>query len=189
MLLRIDYLDVSTRTAELDMTSDQDRLYREAAAEYGAALERLVRAYEADADKQRDLLQDVHIALWRSLARFNGACSLRTWIYRVAQNTAVSHVMRETRLRRTVMAGLEEVEAMTAPPTAFGAEQREHLERLLALIRRLKPIDRQVILAYLEDMDAASIAEITGLSAVNVATKIHRIKKILSQQFHEGGPS
>jgi RNA polymerase sigma-70 factor, ECF subfamily len=41
--------------------------------------------------------------------------------------------------------------------------------------------------SYLEGMDAASIGEITGLSAGNVATKIHRIKNILSQQFHEGG--
>jgi RNA polymerase sigma-70 factor (ECF subfamily) len=67
------------------------------------------------------------------------------------------------------------------------ARQQEILERLQAMIRRLKPLDRQVVLSYLEGMDAASIGEITGLSAGNVATKIHRIKNILSQQFHEGG--
>ena len=50
----------------------------------------------------------------------------------------------------------------------------------------LKPLDRQVILLYLEGEQAASIAEITGLSAVNVATKIHRIKRMLKQKYVEG---
>jgi RNA polymerase sigma-70 factor, ECF subfamily len=48
-------------------------------------------------------------------------------------------------------------------------------------------LDRQVILSYLEGMDAASIAEITGISPGNVATKVHRIKNILARQFHLGG--
>jgi len=51
---------------------------------------------------------------------------------------------------------------------------------------QLKPIERQVILLYLEGTDAASIAEITGISAGNVATKIHRIKKILAGRFGRG---
>ncbi|MGD0224817.1 MAG: hypothetical protein ABSF71_21015 [Terriglobia bacterium] len=47
-------------------TSSQDDLYREAVASFGAALERLAGAYEADPEIRRDLLQDIHIALWRS---------------------------------------------------------------------------------------------------------------------------
>jgi RNA polymerase sigma-70 factor (ECF subfamily) len=54
------------------------------------------------------------------------------------------------------------------------------------LIQQLKHPDRQVMLAYLEGMDAAAIGEITGLSAVNVATKIHRIKRLLARRFEEG---
>jgi RNA polymerase sigma-70 factor (ECF subfamily) len=64
---------------------------------------------------------------------------------------------------------------------------RQHLlERLSELILRLKPLDRQVILSYLEGLEAASIGEITGISPVNVATKIHRIKRILAKRFQEG---
>ena len=50
----------------------QDKSYRLAVAEHGPALGRLVRAYEADADLRRDLLQEIHIGLWRSLARSTG---------------------------------------------------------------------------------------------------------------------
>jgi len=67
------------------------------------------------------------------------------------------------------------------------ADTRHALERLLGLIQSLKTLDRQVILSYLEGMDAASIGEITGLSQGNVATKIHRIKNILTRRFQEGG--
>ena len=54
-------------------------------------------------------------------------------------------------------------------------------------LQRLKPLDRQVMLLYLEEEDAASIAEITGLSVANVSTKVSRIKQILVRQFHQGG--
>jgi RNA polymerase sigma-70 factor (ECF subfamily) len=169
--------------------SSQDARYTEAAAEYGAALERLARAYEADADRRRDLLQEIHLALWRSFAAWNGACSMRTWLYRVAHNTAASYVIRERRGRSRELLSVEDLESAVdpiAPEAAAG--DRQALDRLLSLVQALKPIDRQVILSYLEGLDAASISEITGFSAVNVATKIHRIKKVLARQFHQGVP-
>jgi RNA polymerase sigma-70 factor, ECF subfamily len=54
------------------------------------------------------------------------------------------------------------------------------------LIRGLKSLDRQIILLHLEGEAAGSIAEVTGLSASNVATKVHRIKKLLKQTYLEG---
>jgi RNA polymerase sigma-70 factor (ECF subfamily) len=164
----------------------QDELYRETAASYGAALDRLARAYEADPDRRRDLLQEIHLALWRSFAGFDGRCSLRTWIYRVAHNAATSYVIRQRRANT----GLVSLEELEAAPASDGGEravdERRTVERLLALIQRLAPVDRQVILSYLEGMDAATIAEVTGLSARNVATKVHRIKNVLVNRFYEG---
>jgi RNA polymerase sigma-70 factor, ECF subfamily len=61
--------------------------------------------------------------------------------------------------------------------------EHQALARLTELIRQLIPIDRQVILSYLEGMDAEAISELTGLSTSNVATKIHRIKEILRNRF------
>jgi RNA polymerase sigma-70 factor, ECF subfamily len=81
------------------------------------------------------------------------------------------------------MVSLEEVE-MTAIPS--DADRRLALDRLTELVQRLEPRDREVILAYLEGLDAAEIGELTGLSAGNVAAKIHRIKKLLARNFREG---
>jgi RNA polymerase sigma-70 factor (ECF subfamily) len=165
----------------------QNGRYTEAAAAFGPALERLARAYERDPDKRRDLLQDIHVALWRSLARFDDRCSLRTWVYRVAHNTATSKVLRPQTNAPTLVAIDDSLESLAE--TADGEQvldRRRALERLHDLIRQLKPLDRQVMLLYLEQLDAASIAEITGLSAANVATKVSRIKQLLVQRFHDG---
>jgi RNA polymerase sigma-70 factor, ECF subfamily len=165
----------------------QDEIYLQAAEEYGPALDRLAAAYEADPDRRRDLSQDIHFQLWRSLNRFDGRCSLRTWVYRVAHNVAASHVMRERR-RFLSLVSLDEIETVpTAHSGPSAAEHQINLNRLMALVQRLKPLDRQVIVSYLEDLDAASIGEITGLSAANVAMRIHRVKKLLAEQFRQGG--
>ena len=50
--------------------SSQEELYKQAASNYGAALERLAHAYELNAETRRDLVQEIHIALWRSFAGF-----------------------------------------------------------------------------------------------------------------------
>ena len=164
----------------------QDELYREAAGSFGAAMERLARAYEADADRRRDLVQDIHVAIWRSLAKFDGRCSLRTWVYRVSHNTATSYVMRQRRNNAPLVCLEDVTELPDGRGEAAARDRQDALERLLALIQRLQPLDRQVILSYLEGLDAAATGEITGISAGNVATKIHRIKQILARQFHEG---
>ena len=167
----------------------QDESYRQAATEYGAALDRLAHAYEADPDRRRDLLQEIHLALWRSFEKFDGRCSLRTWIYRVAHNVATSHVIRQSRWKRNTAAyiTLEGAEAQASRENVeASADRHQALTRLLALIQQLDLVDRQVILAYLEDLDAESIGEITGLSTANVWTRIHRIKNLLVRQFHKG---
>jgi RNA polymerase sigma-70 factor, ECF subfamily len=171
------------------LKSSQDELYEEAAASFGPALERLTRAYEADPDHRRDLLQEIHIALWRSFAGFDHRCSMRTWVYRVAHNVGASHVARQYRTRPEALVGLEELESRPDPHPADDADRSLALNRLLEMIQRLKPLDRDVILSYLEGLDAAEIAEITGLSSRNVATKIHRIKNILARFYHQGGQS
>lgn len=167
-------------------TEAQQELYESAVAEHGAALERLARSYEADAHKRQDLLQDIHLALWRSFPGFDGRCSLRTWVFRVAHNVATSHVVQQRRAGARLI-GLEAVESMAGDSdTERITDHRMMIERLYALIRQLKPLDRQIVLLYLEDNDAASIAEITGLSAGNVATKVSRLKKILGDRARMG---
>jgi len=138
----------------------QDSLYKEATEMYGLSLDRLARAYELDADARRDLLQEIHLHLWRSFASFDLRCSLRTWVYRVAHNVAAGYVMRQRRTRSRLVS-MDEIETLPGDNRAeLAANQTEALERLSTLIQRLKPLDRNVIVSYLEGLDAKSIGEV-----------------------------
>lgn len=165
----------------------QDEQYALAARAYGPALERLARAYERDGDLRHDLLQDIHLALWRSFATFDGRCAVRTWVYRVAHNVGASHILKQ----RTRSGPLTTLDDYDPPDTAATPEEatgeRRAMARLMALVHALKPPDRQVMLLYLEDLDAAAIGEVTGLSPGAVANRIHRTKAILARDFQAQG--
>ncbi len=169
-------------------TTAQDRLYADACTAHAPAIARLARAVERDADRARDLEQDIHLALWRSLAAFDGRCALGTWVYRVAHNTAATHVTRGARSARLVtLEDAGDLPAVTNPETEAGDVQT--LTRIRALIAALEPVDRSVMLLYLEGLEARVIAEITGLSPTNVAVKVHRIKAMLARHFAQGDPA
>ena len=174
---------------------EQDQLYKDAISSHGSALDRLARAYESGPEDRRDLLQEIHIALWRSFSGFDSRCSLRTWVYRVAHNAAASHILRSKR-RSQSLVSIEEIASegeidkiATSEDAAHTLARSQALDRLYALIQRLNPIDRQIILLYLEDVDATTIGEVLGISPGYVATKIHRIKKLLAERFWKGGNS
>jgi RNA polymerase sigma-70 factor (ECF subfamily) len=169
--------------------SARDAGYEEAVDRFGHALDRLARAYEADPDKRRDLIQEIHFAIWRSFDGYDRRCSLRTWVYRVAHNTATTHVTRAFRLRRRQFITLDELEAepeSSEAPADEALDRRRVLARLFEVIQRLDPLDRQVIVSYLDGLEAAEIAEIVGLSRGAVGMKVHRIKRVLARHFKKG---
>lgn len=188
-----DYLGIRDRAASLDgqredatatEAAEEARWYEDAIAEFGSSLARLAAAYEFDRAQQQDLLQEIHLALWRSFAGFRNQCSLRTWVYRVAHNTAATHVRRQKRAGVSRLASLEELEDLPGESDAERSlDESSVLARLTSLIQRLEPLDRDVMLLYLEGTSASAIGEVTGLSPANVAQKIHRTKKVLRRHF------
>ena len=167
------------------MSKNWDQLYHEAAAAYGDALDRLVRAYELDPERRRDLLQEIHLGLWRSFEKYQARCSIRTWVYRIAHNIATSHVVRNRRAQ--ALLSLEEIDSVAPGDEVRAADDRVDFARLLELIHQLNPPDRELMLLYLEDLDAAMIGEIMEMTPANIRSKIHRIKAILARRFHSGG--
>jgi RNA polymerase sigma-70 factor, ECF subfamily len=160
---------------------------------YSKQISRFAMGYERSDAKRQELAQEMLLAVWQSLKSFKQQCSLRTWIYRVAHNVATTHVQRE--LRSPNLVAIEDESLVDADSRASAEniadpksdvpsnlDAKRQLERLLNLINSLKTPDRQIMLLYLEDVDAATIADVVGLSARNVATKIHRIKAVLANQ-------
>jgi RNA polymerase sigma-70 factor (ECF subfamily) len=168
----------------------QEALFEKIASEFAAPLARLARAHEADAHLQQDLLQEIHIALWRSLAAFGERCSLRTWVYRVAHNVAATHVLRNRRRQGRRLTTLDEIDlAGDTPDVDAELDASRALQKIHALIQALKPLDRQVIILRLEGLPADEIADIVGISPANTHTKLTRIRQLLTAKIGEGEDS
>jgi RNA polymerase sigma-70 factor (ECF subfamily) len=165
----------------------QDALYADAVAAHGGMIARLSAGYEADPALREDLEQEIHLQLWRSFAGFAQQCSLATWVHRIAHNVGARHVHCAVRAKP---AGFVDLDTVDVADTRAGPEDSADaaltLDRLYALIWRLRPIDRQVILLHLEGLDAAACTEITGLTPGAVTTRIHRIKALLARRFAGG---
>ena len=178
--------EMGSGTSARGNATDEER-YRQLALEFSAPLSRLARGYEADPELRRDLLQEIHLALWVSLRSFDGRCSLRTWVYRIAHNVSASHIHRRRRERGSGLVSIEDMDIPSAEETAeFTLHRKEARKLLIDLVGKLKPLDRQILLLYLEEVDAATIGEVTGMSPGNVSTKLHRIRQVLIRQFHQG---
>jgi RNA polymerase sigma-70 factor (ECF subfamily) len=187
----ISETDVDYSAPPVDQAdAGRDAHFERIADEYSAPIARLARAHEADPSLQQDLLQEIHLALWRSLSAFGGRCSLRTWVYRVAHNVAASHVLRRRRRVDKHLVDLDDVEIPAdGPEVGTSVDEARMLMRINGLVQRLKPTDREVFVLYLEGLGVDEIAEIAGLSRTNTGTKIHRIKRLLSERLAPGEPT
>ena len=135
--------------------------------------------YVSETFPMEDLFQEVILNLWKAFPRFRNESSRSTYIYRVALNTCISNIRRESRRPRQVPLSLSTDVAFE--PDRVGEDIRE----LYRLIRRLKTLERAVILLWLEEKSYREIADVTGLSVANVATKLKRIKEKLQTMSNQ----
>ena len=71
------------------------------------------------------------------------------------------------------------------PDGAEESVRREAVGRLYAAIRRLPDADAALVLLYLDDMSYRQIAEVLGISEVNVGVKLNRAKKAIGELMKE----
>ena len=140
--------------------------------------------YSRRAADREDLVQEICAQLWRSFGRYDERqAKFSTWMYRIALNVAISQVRRERRPEVDRFEPLEAHHLESIGGAAAIDEADERLTALYAFIGQLDPLNRALILLYLEDRSYGDMAEILGISETNVATKISRIKQKLRGQM------
>lgn len=141
-------------------------------------IQKIAYAYCRSAADREDLVQEVCVQLWRSHAAYDPRFRETTWIYRIALNVAISFYRRERRHaeRRQPLEDQAIAIAGEAEPTGDVA-------LLLGCIAELGALDKALVLLYLDDNDHAAIAEVLGISASNVSTRLGRIKHKLRAAF------
>jgi RNA polymerase sigma factor (sigma-70 family) len=140
--------------------------------------------YSRSTADRDDLMQEISAQLWRSFADYDEArAKFSTWMYRIALNVAISQARRERWSEAYRFVPLERHHLETVGGGEPIHEQDERLQVLYAFIGQLDPLNRALILLYLEDRSYGEIADVLGISETNVATKINRIKQKLRGQM------
>jgi RNA polymerase sigma factor (sigma-70 family) len=132
-------------------------------------------------DDRADLVQEIVAQVWRAWPRYDPARTFSTWMYRIALNVAISFVRKEIR-QREVTVPLDETVHDTASVTDDGV-LADRLQRLRAFVDRQPPLDRALLLLYLEDKSQREISEILGITQTNVSTKIGRLKEKIRSEI------
>lgn len=162
---------------------NQTQAFEQIVRDHAPMITRIASTYERRPALIEELVQEVLLALFRALPSFRAEASLKTFIARIAHNVGVDHVRRAT--RRPVEQGDAELEQIVDP--AHNIEDKADLslarDRLLSAVRGLPVASRQVVSLHLEGFDNSDIADILGLTPVNVRVKLHRAKERLSEMM------
>ena len=166
------------------MTSNPDR------DDFGALLRRhsgivfkVANSYARHPEDRADLAQDIAAQLWRAWSKYEPTRSVTTWMYRIALNVAISHVREQSLRRRHDAVPLDQGMHEVADGNAADHEREQHLRLLQGFIARQPPLDRALLLLYLDERPQREVAEILGISESNVSTKIGRLKQRLRDEL------
>ena len=156
------------------MSDAADQLFVEVYREHAGLVIKTAHAFTTNAADRDDLYQEILLSIWQALPQFKGQAKLSTYVYRVAHSCALNWKRSRQRYQRKVDRFALEVPDLTSTP-----EERERVAWLYARIQQLPPVDRTLILLYLDKVNYADMAEISGLSETNIGVRLHRIKQQL----------
>lgn len=169
-------------TATATATESARREFGERLEAHRGIVLKVAGLYCRHPDDRADLAQEIAAQLWRAWPSFDASRPFATWMYRIALNVAIGHVRDDFRRRHHAVPLDDDLhEIADANATDPEAEQRLHL--LQAFIARQPPVDRALLLLYLDERPQREIAQILGLTESNVSTKIGRLKQRIRDEF------
>jgi RNA polymerase sigma factor (sigma-70 family) len=143
---------------------------------------KVANTYSRHPEDRADLVQEIAAQLWRAWPGYDPARSFTTWMYRVALNVGIDFVRDHARLQRHTVPLDEDLHDMAdAHPTDH--ESAQLLRLLQGFVDRQPPLDRALLLLYLDERPQREIAEILGISETNVSTKIGRLKQRIRDEL------
>jgi len=155
--------------------------------EFGTLLERhrkivfkVANTYASNPDDRAELAQEIAAQLWRAFPAYDPQRVFSTWMYRIALNVAISHLRSAQQQRLAVP--LDEALHDVADD-GVDHEADAQLRALHRCIAAFDPLNRALLLLYLEDRGYREIADILGISETNVATKLGRLKQRIREQL------
>lgn len=158
--------------------TEQQQRFADWIRDHSAIVHHVVNGFATGEDRN-DLLQEVLLAVWKSIPAYRGQAKAPTYLYRVCHNCALLWIRTQKNYRRRIET------FASFSPCELGSERDalrdEQLAQLYLAIHQLKPVDRSLILLSLDGLAYREMAEVLGLSESNVGVRLNRIKTELTQ--------
>ena len=138
-------------------------------------------------EESEEVSQDTFIKVYKSLSKFHGESKFSTWIYRIAYNTCLDRIKKNSRFSNSIEIDNIPTKDIQLTDTIFeGIERKERSEIVQRCMNQL-PEDERVILHlfYFEELSLKEIVTIVSMTEGNVKVKLFRARKKLFSIFKE----
>jgi|ERR1700674_732658 len=160
--------------AIMTLTIDEKEVFLRLLDQHAGIIRKVAAGYSSRLADRHDLMQEITLQLWKAYPRYSPERPFSTWMYRIALNVAISFLRSSTRpVRQTVP--LDDIDI--ADEAAGSREPDERIPILQSVIAALDPLNRALLLLYLDDHSYREISSILGITETNVATKLNRLKQ------------
>ena len=164
---------------------EKEEKFNSIVSENSIRIRRICSYYNANADDQKDMYQEILVNIWKSLDHFNGNSAISTWIYRIAVNTSLSYTGKAYKnMKLMIDADTQNLNSILDEENLdLKTEQDKALENLQIEMNLLSVIDKTLLSLLLEGLSMKEISDVVGITESNVKVKIHRIKTHLKKQL------
>lgn len=169
-------------TANMARDTDRQERFRALIERHRGIVFKVANTYAWQAEDREELAQEIAAQLWRAFAGYDPARPFPTWMYRIALNVAITFVRAHSRHRHHSVPLDEELHDQ-ADGNAADQESDQQVRALHRFIHAQEPLNRALLLLYLEDRSYREMAEVLGISETNVATKISRLKQRIGTEI------
>jgi RNA polymerase sigma-70 factor (ECF subfamily) len=164
------------------LTVDEEEVFLRLVEQHRGIIGKVAAGYASNDADRHDLSQEIMLQLWKAYPRYSPERPFSTWMYRVALNVGISFLRRNTRPMRQIVA-LDEIDHELPQESQGIPTMEERVAVLQSVIATLEPLNRALLLLYLDDHSYRDIAAILGITETNVATKLSRLKERLRHQL------
>lgn len=158
----------------MTLTIDEKEAFLRLLDQHAGIIRKVAAGYSSSLADRHDLMQEISLQLWKAYPRYSPERPFSTWMYRIALNVAISFLRSNTRPARQTVP-LDDLEI--ADEAAGSREPDERIPILQRVIAALDPLNRALLLLYLDDHSYREISSILGITETNVATKLNRLKQ------------
>lgn len=155
--------------------NEQEKQFLALVQKHKGILHKVGRMYMDTLEDREDLHQEIIIQLWKSYPNFKGQSEFSTWMYRVAVNTAITYFKKEKRRSDTFSYDI----AKEPEQENYDPEKDKQLEIFYKAVQHLSPVEKAVILYFMEGLSHKEVGMQLGISEVNARVKLNRTKEKL----------